>query len=256
MARPTHGRQPAYLEIAHKIRRDITSGALPAGTRLNEQQLMDDSHVSRGTVRQAIGELVSLGVVASQNGKGHFVRAPVRLTWRASDPEQNDGAAIPSDAWSRSVRTQGHEPSERISCEVAYADERIAEFLDVPTGEPVSIRRRLRYVDGDPFAIADSWYPRSIVAGSAIELPADISPGIYEVFARLGRPWVRTVDTWVARAPSYEEAALLIIPRGIPVAEVVRRSFDKDDVPVRLTLFTLPGDRHEIQYEHEEARTT
>jgi len=32
----------------------------------------------------------------------------------------------------------------------------------------------------------------------------------------------------------------------------VRRSFDAAGIPVRLSIFVLPGDRHEIEYEHTE----
>lgn len=255
----TTTRQPVYLAMADKLRAEITGGALGPGARLpSEKALEDEWRVSRGTVRQAIAELVEQGLVVSQNGRGHFVRAFARLAWRASDPERNDATVTPtpSDAWSRSVREQGHEPSERITAEIAYADERVAGWLALPPGEPVSVRRRLRLVDGEPYSIADSYYPRAIVSGTAVELPADVSPGIYAVFEALGRAWVRTVDTWISRAPTREEAATLRIPRGISVAEVVRRSFDASAVPVRLTLFVLPGDRHEITYEHQDARTT
>lgn len=83
-----------------------------------------------------------------------------------------------------------------------------------------------------------------------MEEPGDLTPGVYAIFDRLGRAWVRTVDQWTARAPTRDETIALGIPRGVAVAEVARRSFDRDGVPVRLSLFVLPGDRHVIEYEH------
>jgi GntR family transcriptional regulator len=183
------------------------------------------------------------------------VRETVPLVWRASEPERNtsiDTSAGPADAWSRSVRAQGREPSEEIRTEVMYADERVAGWLELQPGEPVSVRRRVRYVDDEPHSIADSYYPRSIVAGTEVELPGDVLPGIYAVFERLGRAWVRTVDRVIPRQPSRDESRVLHIPRGVGVAEIVRRSYDAAGTPVRLTLIILPADRHEIEYEIRE----
>jgi DNA-binding GntR family transcriptional regulator len=246
--------EPFYATLAGRLRRDILDGTLTPGSYLpSEKDLQGEQGVSRGTVRRALSELIAEGLIVSRNGRGHQVRRSMPLVWCASDPERHDGSATgPSDVWSRCVRVQGYEPSERITAEIGYADERIAGWLDVAPGEPVSIRRRRRHIGAMPYSIADSFYPRSIVAGTEIELPGDVHPGIYAVFARLGRAWVRTTDRWTPRAPTREEAVTLAIPRGVAVAEVARRSFDADGIPVRLSLFILPGDRHYIEYEHTE----
>jgi GntR family transcriptional regulator len=247
--------EPVYATLAARLRRDITTGTLRPGDYLpSESTLVRDQAVSRGTVRRAIDELVAEGLVVSRNGRGHQVRQTVQLYWRASDPERGDGTVVPSDVWSRHVRAQGHEPSELIRAEIGLADEAVARWLAIPPGAAVAIRRRLRFVDGSPYSIADSYYPRSIVAGTEIEEPGDITPGVFAVFERLGRPWVRTVDQWTARAPTRDEAVTLAIPRGVAIAEVARRSFDASGVPVRLSLFVLPGDRHVIEYEHTRGR--
>jgi GntR family transcriptional regulator len=133
---------------------------------------------------------------------------------------------------------------------VVLADERVARYLRLAPREPVVVRRRLRSVDGEPYSTADSYYPRSVVAGTAVELPEDVLPGVYAVFEQLGRPWVRTVDQWISRAPTREEIERLHIGRGISVAEVVRISYDADDIPLRLSLFVLPGDKHIVEYIH------
>jgi len=245
--------EPLYATLAARLRQQIAAGAFADGKLPSEATLAREHDLARGTVRSAIDELVAEGLVISHNGRGHYVRTSTPLVWRASDPERNtDTSTSPSGAWARSVRAQGREPAELIGSQIGYADDRIAAWLDLPVGEPVSIRRRVRLVDGEQYSTADSWYPRSIVAGTEVELPGDVLPGIYAVFERLGRPWVRTVDRWIARPPTRDEARELHIPRGVAVAEVVRRSFDAAGIPVRLSIFVLPGDRHEIEYEHTE----
>lgn len=248
--------EPLYATLADRFRRQIHRGELRPGDKLpSEQEIVARERVSRGTVRRAIDELIAEGLIVSINGRGHQVRQSTTLLWRASDPERicnAEAVSGPVDAWSRAVRAQGHEPAEEIRAEITYADQYVAGMLVLAVGEPVAVRRRTRYVNGEPYCTADSFYPRSIVAGTEIEEPGDVLPGVWAVFARLGRPWVTTVDRIIARMPTRDESQLLHIPRGVAVAEIARRSFDEAGTPVRLTRFVHPGDRHEIEYEHRE----
>lgn len=245
-----------YEYLAERIRKDIRTGKLQPGDRLpSEQKIAETEGIARGTVRRAIEALAAEGLIISQSGFGHTVRRTIPLVWRASDPERNTDTTPlvgPVDAWSRSVRSQGRTPSEDIQVRLIRADERIAGWLDVPPGEPLTVRQRVRYVDGEPYSTADSYYPRSIVAGTAVEMDDDVLPGIYAVFEQVGRPWVLTVDRIISRLPMRDEARTLNIPRGGAITEIVRRSFDADNIPIRLTLIVLPGDRHEIEYENKE----
>ncbi len=56
--------QSAYAQL----RQMILGGALPAGTRLQEQNLAEQLGVSRTPVREAIGRLAAEGLVARPNG--------------------------------------------------------------------------------------------------------------------------------------------------------------------------------------------
>lgn len=241
-----------YQLIADALRLQIERGELAPGEKLpSEASLVERYSVARGTVRRAISELVAAGLVVSISGRGHIVRQSRPLLWVASTPERNSRVDItPADTWSRSVRDQGRTPSEKIRVEKALADDKVAHWFNLEPGDPVVIRRRLRFVDGEEYQIADSYYPLSIVAGTAIEMPGDVLPGIYAIFEELGCGWITTRDRVIARAPSREEAQLLHIPRGVQVAEVIRRSYDRSGRPVRLTFYVLPQDRHEIEIEY------
>jgi len=52
----------------------ISSGRLPAGTRLDEQQLAEELGVSRTPLREAITRLVKDGLVENRPYRGNFVR--------------------------------------------------------------------------------------------------------------------------------------------------------------------------------------
>lgn len=240
--------EPIYATLAERLRRDIETGRIPRGGKLpSENELAEREGINRRTVQRAINELVLDGLVVSHKGRGHFVPSRVPIVWRASDPERDA-----DNSWERSVREQGREPRQEIRTEAAYADEDVARWLKLEPAEPVSIRWRTQFVDSEAYSTANSFYPRSIVVGTEVELPGDVRPGIHAVFDRLGRGWTRRRDRLISRSASRDESRILSIPRGVVVTEIIRRSFDADDVPVRLTKILLPGDRYVIEYDHEE----
>lgn len=259
-------------QIADRLRQDIKAGRYAPGDRLpTEEFLVESERVSRGTVRNAYQRLTSEGLVVSQGSRGHFVRSLTPrdpLVLRLSDPENNlstdDG---PQDTWSRCVREQGGDPAEDIRTEVVFADERARRHLNLSGAVPLLARRRFRYVDGEPSATADSFYLREHVAHTPVELPEQVRPGVYAVFAELGLPWVRTVDEVSTRPATRDEARELRITGNAWVIEVVRVSYTTGGpgpateettgstasvaaLPVRMTAFILPGDRYKALYEH------
>jgi GntR family transcriptional regulator len=79
------GSGPLYQRIAADLRRAISSGELPPGSRLpTEQELGERYGVSRNTVRLALAELTNEGVIASTQGRGTFVRERMMTTYHAS----------------------------------------------------------------------------------------------------------------------------------------------------------------------------
>jgi DNA-binding GntR family transcriptional regulator len=67
---------PAYRRIAAELQRDIAAGELAPGDALpSEAALTRQYGVSRGTARQALSLLRSLGLVYAVHGKGRFVNA-------------------------------------------------------------------------------------------------------------------------------------------------------------------------------------
>lgn len=60
--------------LAQEVERMILSGALPAGERLNEQQLATRLGVSRGPLREALRGLEKSGLVVAVRNQGVYVR--------------------------------------------------------------------------------------------------------------------------------------------------------------------------------------
>ncbi|MEM9215368.1 MAG: GntR family transcriptional regulator [Cyanobacteria bacterium P01_F01_bin.150] len=78
---------PLHIRIAEKLRHQIEAEDYPPGEKLpSEHQLMEQFQVSRITVRQAIANLVSQGLVQSQQGKGVFVSPRKKVAYNLSPP--------------------------------------------------------------------------------------------------------------------------------------------------------------------------
>jgi GntR family transcriptional regulator len=115
----------------------------------------------------------------------------------------------------------------------------------------VVVRRRVRFVDGQPYLLADSYYPESIVGGTAIARPADITAGARHVLAEIGHKWVSHEDEIEGRAPTEDETRLLDIPPGLAVIVHNRTSANADGVPSRVMISILPVDRWRLVYKIE-----
>jgi DNA-binding GntR family transcriptional regulator len=76
---PDAAGRPAYRRIAEDLQREIESGELPPGAPLPSESALTSTYgVSRGTARQALSVLVSVGLVRVEQGRGRFVQTPQR----------------------------------------------------------------------------------------------------------------------------------------------------------------------------------
>ncbi|SEL64343.1 GntR family transcriptional regulator [Nonomuraea pusilla] len=243
-------RSVLYQQVAAELRRAIYSGVLGPGAQLpTEAQLMEDHGVSRNTVRLALGELVNEGLVSRTPRRGTVVRdrRPLLIYPQRELEPQPKGEL--REAFAYAVAQEGREPSQYIEVLTVSPVEEIASRLELAEGELAVVRRRLRFVDGQPYNTNDSYFPRDLVADSEIARPGDIARGANRVLEELGHAQVRVVDDIWARMPNQEEAERLQLELGTPVMVYVRVGYDRFDTPVRVAVSVLPADKHLIRYE-------
>jgi GntR family transcriptional regulator len=239
-----------YQQVASELRRAIYSGVLGPGAQLpTEAQLMEDHGVSRNTVRLALGELVNEGLVTRTPRRGTVVRdrRPLLIYPQRELEPQPTGEL--REAFAYAVAQEGRAPSQYIEVLTVSPVEEIASRLELADGELAVVRRRLRFVDGQPYNTNDSYFPRDLVADSEIARPGDIARGANRVLEELGHAQVRVVDDIWARMPNQEEAERLQLELGTPVMVYVRVGYDRADMPVRVAVSVLPADKHLIRYE-------
>ncbi len=129
---------PLYHQIKQNLRELIENEILPVGQLLpSERDLGEHYGVNRLTVRQAMTELVSEGMLRRQRGVGTFVSVP-KLT-------QMMGRVT---GFSERIREVGRKPSSQVvSIETVPASAIVARSLNLKPNAPVYKLVRLRYAD-------------------------------------------------------------------------------------------------------------
>ena len=245
---------PLYLEIADDLRTRIIDGDLHAGAAVpTEKDLVEQYKVSRNTIRNALRELSSQGLITSGQGRtGRRVRNNKPITFHGSKSESMNRAderhVTGVDAWVADVREEGREPDQTIAIETVKATAGIARCLEIDEGDAVIVRRRLRTVDGEPHNLNDTYYPMDIAQGTPIALPDDVTQGVIAFMREMGHVQVRYRDELAWRMPSPKESRTLDIPPGVPVLIQARTGYTKER-PVKVTVTTWPGDRARMIYE-------
>ena len=145
---PMGGPAPLFAQVRDALRAEILGGGLVPGDRLpSESALITRFGVSRITVRQALAELQSDGLVQTVNGKGSYVTRPGRGEGRG-----------PLVGVLEAMRRRGHRARGRLlSQRTVRATRTVALELDLPVGEPVGAVTVLRYRDDVPFVVGTTW---------------------------------------------------------------------------------------------------
>lgn len=241
--------QAAYRKIADDIRKQIREGALAPGDLLPTQQELSERYgVARMTTRQAIAELVNEGLVSGQQGKGVIVRSRQHMVYRPQ-AEFEPRTSSEMDRFMSALHREGRTPSQSIDVAVVSAPAFVAKRLEVEPNSRVVVRRRVRYIDGDPFNINDTYYRFDLAINTEIMNPDDIPRGSNNVLTDFGYREVRAIDEFYIRMPDPDEVRRLALQPGTPVALHSVTGYTEKDEVTRCDLFVLPGDRHVILYE-------
>lgn len=218
------------------LREAITSNRLAPGERLpSEAELIEHFGVARMTVRQAVQELRSEGLVVAEHGRGVFVRPNPPLRRLASDRFARTYRAEGKAAFTVDAEKAGYTPQvDNIVVTREKAKPAVAERLRLSTKDKVIVRSRRYLANERPIETAVSYIPAAFADGTRIE-QVDTGPG--GVYARLeenGHILARFTEEVGARMPSPEERRALEIGAGVPVLTVLRTAYDTNDVAVEV----------------------
>jgi GntR family transcriptional regulator len=147
---------PMHRQLKELIQEQVISGALPPHTQLpSERELCEKYGISRTTVRRAMAELLSEGLIYTTVGKGTFVSKP---------PIKEE--IQPLSGFTEDMARRGIKASSRLlGTNIENANDDQAKWLKIPKGAEVVTISRLRLADGFPLAIQYNWLPHHLCQG-------------------------------------------------------------------------------------------
>ena len=210
--------EPLYRQLAGLLERAIRAGELKPGDRLpSEGELTERYAVSRITLRQAVGLLVSRHLLVRKQGKGTFVAAPAVH----HDLKRLHGlfGSLFSQAEGASARLLQYE------LRVPPAD--VAESLGLGPRALALAFERLYLIDGKPVALIKAWLVPAVAS-----LPRATAELISteDMMRAVG---IRIASTQVAiraEAAGVQIGRLLRLPARAPVLVLSRSAHGADGV--------------------------
>ena len=210
---------PFYFQLKQLITDEIRGGHWAPGARIaSEHALCEHFGVSRTTVRQALAELESEGLLVKEKGRGTFVAEPRSSSWflQSSHGFHDEATRAGRSVTSRVLRR-----------EVGPLPQWAARALDLAAGSTGVTLERLRSVDGELVMYVESHLLEEL---ADVVLETELERG--SLYGALesergidvsgGR---RVVEATTARD---ELARLLEIEPGAAVLQVQAVSWDAD----------------------------
>lgn len=231
---------PLYYQLKSQILKQIKNGSLQVGDLIpSESELCEALNISRPTVRQALSELVSEGYLSRQKGRGTFVTKP-KIDGRFFQKLQS---------FNREMLQKGLTPSTRVlQFEAQPAPPHICQKLNIPEGGKAIYLKRLRYADGEPLVMLETYLPYVPFAGL---LEEDLEhESLYSLLEERYHACVTRVSREMeAVNATAAEARLLEITRNQAICLVHTIAYTQEGIPVEYSVARYRGDRNRFSLE-------
>ena len=221
---------PLYHQLMQRIADDIEKGNYPVGSRIPpEHELEETYQVSRVTVRRALAELTSEGLLERKQGKGTFVSTP-RIS--------QDLKSIHS--FSDSCKKNGVRSGTRVVHVTEIdADNADIQDLNLRSGDKVVETLRIRSADGEPVVLEKNHFS-TVYSYLANE---NLNGSLYNVLRDYGvEPREATHEISLAFATE-SQAKLLGVEVGSPLMRLKEVVFDQKGRALHNSVQLIRGDR-------------
>lgn len=241
MNEPRPSSKPLYQQVKRHLVQRVLKGEWKPGQILpSEMRLAEEYRFSQGTVRKAIEEMASEGLVTRQAGKGTFVTSHNGdyQPFRFHQLYRNTGGKVVDNE------------ATYVETYQAEADERIAQGLHIAPGSMGTESLRLRNIDSSP-VLLERIFLSDELCPEVWRILQQQSPGsIYLILEQEYNLLItKVVEQVRARAATVKEADLLNIEPGIAVLEVERVAYSLGGEPVEWR--TMVGMTDSIHYRNQ-----
>lgn len=152
-------------ERVREVLLDLIETRRPGDAIPSERTLCAELGVSRPTLRAAVDDLVTSGLLVREHGRGMFV-APAKVTQELISPSRPLSAPQAPGGWSSRV----------VEFSTVRAGARTGRKLRVSPAAEIVYVARLRLVDGEPIALEHLHIPAALTPGLT---PEQMESGFY-----------------------------------------------------------------------------
>jgi GntR family transcriptional regulator len=229
---PLDQRLPRYQRLRDDLAARINRRELRPGDLIPSEAELSARHgVAIGTVRKAIDQLVTDGVLERQQGRGTFVRR-ARFRFHSESGERR----IPQ---SRILRRK-----------VVPAPSAVASALRIGAGEPVISLSRLRLIEDEPLLAEEIWLQKSRFEAVLAIDTADFGDLLYPLYEeRCGEVVVSADEILSVDSATDMQARLLRLEKGAPLIVIERLAFDLERRPIEWRRSRGPATRFRYHVE-------
>ncbi|HEX2885205.1 GntR family transcriptional regulator [Vineibacter terrae] len=227
---------PLYHQLKQALTDQIISGRWGPGSELpSENELCAHFSVSRGTLRRALADLATHGLVSRQQGRGTFV-AEAKF----------EGSVLASYAFYRSGAINHDRGARILKCERRPASADLRDLLDMPAREPIYELQRVQFMRKVPITLAASYFPASLVPD--LEKQDLANTHLYTLLEeQYGMALLRAQETIEpVLADDYVAQHLAIAP-GTPVFRIERLTYGHGDRVREVRRSYMRGDRYKLR---------
>lgn len=232
---------PKYLQISTWLRESIQMGRYNKGEKIpSEMELSQMCRVNRNTLRQAISELTTEGLLRKEKGVGTFVssREPVSLKHRLDR----------ISSFGQELRQAGIKESTLLM-EKKYEKppKHVTENLALGSDSQVIAIRRLRTGDEIPLIYEETYLPVDLFDGI---LDMNLYGSMYQIFTnKFNIVLARCEQTIRAVSLSKEIATLLNLKKNDAALYMESITYNDRNMPVEFLCCYFRGDKCTFEVE-------
>jgi GntR family transcriptional regulator len=238
---PTPTYRPLYLQVKALLEDALERCEWAPGEAIpSELDLAARFKVSQGTMRKAIDALADASLVVRRQGKGTFVATHTEekaSNFRFLRIRRNDGG-------------DEYPASRLIDVRRGKAGAEVARALELRTGDPVILLRRVLEFSGVPTVVDDITLPGALFRGLTRARYQAYHGSMYGFFeTAFGVRMLKAREHLRAVAADAASAALLGVPLGAPLLAVDRVTYTYAERPVELRRGMCATRHHHYQNE-------
>jgi len=231
-----------YLQIRRSILERIERGDYPAGTAIpSENDLAEEFSTTRLTIRNAIDDLVTHGLVRRVQGKGAFVTG----SWTEGESEGD----LEYGGFREMVKSSNAIPSVRILTRShRLSGPFYANLFGIRDDDVLYSVRRLNSVNDEPVSIENTLIPLRFFEGiDAVDISVF---SLYETYEMYGRKVALAQEKIDIASLSARDAGLLQVEAGSPALVLECVSYDASGQAVECARALNRGDRGGYVYRY------